>query len=80
MRIHFVYLSILFVLFIIFLFLVKHINVDKEIGGGLYDELKKNSYNFHQLYDIEMEQYNSDNNLVLDTVKLLKANGEFVGI
>lgn len=80
MKIHFIYLSALFILFMFFSFLVRYISSNKGENIALYDELKKDSYNFHQLYDIEVEQYSSNNNSISDTIRFMKSNGDFVRI
>ena len=67
-------------MFMFFSFLVKYVNTEREGNTALYDDLKKDSYNFHQLCDIEREQYNSNNNSVSDTIRIMSDNGNFVKI
>lgn len=42
----------------------------------IYESLKKDSYNYHQIYSINLEQMNTDNITVSDTLSVLKENGE----
>lgn len=67
-------------MFISFSFLVKHVNTKRVENAVLYDDLKRDSYNFHQLCDIEKEQYSSNNNYVSDTIRIMKGNGNFIGV
>ena len=70
--IHFTYMSLILTLFV--LFIIGYIRQgDNKL---IYESLKKDSYNYHQIYSINLEQMNTDNITVSDTLSVLKENGE----
>lgn len=61
------------------LFVLLAINsIHKKGDRELFEHLKRDSYNYNQIYNVNLEQINADNISISDTLMLLKENGKKV--
>jgi len=70
--VHFTYISLILILFVLFV-----INfIYKEDDKFIIETMKVDSFNYNQIRDINLEQINSDNISISDTLLVLNENGE----
>lgn len=73
--IHFLYISIILFIITTALFVIRSKSDQELVDMSVYEDLKKDSFNYQQIYSIVMEQTASDNLCLKDTLSVIREDG-----